>query len=345
MSKVWGDFTAVDNISLEASTGEFTVLLGPSGCGKSTMLRLIAGLESSTNGQIFIGDHEVTDAAPSERNLSMVFQNYALFPHLKVSENILFGLKVRKTPKKEREERLKKTADMLGVSELLDRRPNQLSGGQQQRIALGRAIIAEKPVCLMDEPLSNLDAKLRREMRLEIRSIQKKLNITMVYVTHDQTEAMSMADRVILLRKGRIEQNATPEEIYQRPATIYVARFIGTPPMNIVNVEELGESRIHLKGLCHPSIVNGAHEDKSIGIRPEDIEITNKGSGLPATVIGLEFLGSDSIVDCQAGNESIVVRVHRRLKVEAGKKIHLSWALESAHHFSTSTGLRLENLN
>jgi len=345
MSKVWGDFTAVDNISLEASAGEFTVLLGPSGCGKSTILRLIAGLESPTNGQIFIGDHEVTDAAPSERNLSMVFQNYALFPHLKVSENILFGLKVRKTPKKEREERLKKTADMLGVSELLDRRPNQLSGGQQQRIALGRAIIAEKPVCLMDEPLSNLDAKLRREMRLEIRAIQKKLNITMVYVTHDQTEAMSMADRVILLRKGRIEQNATPEEIYQRPATIYVARFIGTPPMNIINVKGLGESRTQLKGLCHPSVVNGAHEDKSIGIRPEDIEITDNGSGLPATVIGLEFLGSDSIVDCQAGSEHVVVRVHRRLKIEAGKKIHLSWPLESAHHFSTSTGLRLENLN
>ena len=221
VSKSWGGSVAVDGISFEAPEGDFTVLLGPSGCGKSTTLRLIAGLESLTAGRIFIGGRDVTDAPPAGRDLSMVFQSYALFPHLNVAENIVFGLKVRGVSKAERNERLRRTADLLGLSALLDRRPSQLSGGQQQRVALGRAIIAEKPVCLMDEPLSNLDAKLRHEMRQEIRILQRKLGISMVYVTHDQAEAMSMADRVVLLRDGRIEQNAPPETIYQRPASTF----------------------------------------------------------------------------------------------------------------------------
>jgi sn-glycerol 3-phosphate transport system ATP-binding protein len=256
LTKAWDDTTAVDGISFEAPEGQFTVLLGPSGCGKSTTLRLIAGLESVTAGRVVIGGQDVTAAPPAKRDLSMVFQSYALFPHLTVAENILFGLRVRKVARAEREERLRRTAGLLGLSELLARRPSQLSGGQQQRVALGRAIIAEKPVCLMDEPLSNLDAKLRHEMRLEIRALQRKLGISMIYVTHDQAEAMSMADRVVLLREGRIEQTAPPEEIYQRPASSFVARFIGTPPMNILRLAEKAGGAV-IEGLEQPAILDG----------------------------------------------------------------------------------------
>src|SRR6266849_7513301 len=213
------------------------VLLGPSGCGKSTTLRLIAGLEAATAGRLAIGGVDVTHRPPAERRVSMVFQSYALFPHLSVAENIVFGLRVRRVSAAERRERLARVADLLGLTALLERRPSQLSGGQQQRVALGRALIAEAPVCLMDEPLSNLDAQLRLEMRREIRGLQQQLGITMVYVTHDQTEAMSMADQVILLREGRIEQDAAPAELYARPATAFAARFIGTPPMNVLRLE------------------------------------------------------------------------------------------------------------
>jgi indole-3-glycerol phosphate synthase/ABC-type proline/glycine betaine transport system ATPase subunit len=233
LSKHWttadGNVRAVDEVSFEFDEGTLNVLLGPSGCGKSTTLRLIAGLERADTGRIRIAGRDVTHLPPSQRNIAMVFQSYALFPHLTVSENIIFGLKVRKVASTDVMTRLKKVAELLGLEKLLDRKPSQLSGGQQQRVALGRAIIAEAPVCLMDEPLSNLDAQLRQEMRAEIRNLQRQLGITMVYVTHDQVEAMSMADRVVLLDKGRIEQNATPVELYESPANTFVARFIGTP--------------------------------------------------------------------------------------------------------------------
>ncbi|HXH05544.1 MAG TPA: ABC transporter ATP-binding protein, partial [Vicinamibacterales bacterium] len=230
VSKAWGAVRAVDDVSLTAAPGRLLVLLGPSGCGKSTTLRLIAGLETVTAGRVWIGGVDVTDRPPAARGVSMVFQSYALFPHLTVRENIVFGLKVRRVPPPERAARLARAAELLGIGALLERRPAQLSGGQQQRVALARAIVAEKPVCLMDEPLSNLDAQLRQEMRREIRALQQTLGITMVYVTHDQTEAMSMADRVVLLRDGRIEQDGPPEALYDAPATAFVARFIGTPP-------------------------------------------------------------------------------------------------------------------
>src|SRR5581483_4898304 len=207
---------AVDGVSFEAEPGALIVLLGPSGCGKSTTLRLIAGLEQVDSGQIFIDGKDVTNAAPSKRRIAMVFQSYALFPHLSVAENILFGLKVRRVAKAERTKRLKRVAELLGLDALLERKPSQLSGGQQQRVALGRAVIAEQPVCLMDEPLSNLDAQLRQDMRREIRTLQQSLGMTMVYVTHDQAEAMSMADRIILMRQGKVEQDAPPAEMYQR---------------------------------------------------------------------------------------------------------------------------------
>src|SRR5437660_7852998 len=234
ITKAWGATAAVENISFSAPAGHLVALLGPSGCGKSTTLRLIAGLETASAGTIQIADRDVTTLPPAKRGVSMVFQSYALFPHLSVAENILFGLKVRDVPRAERDARLKRAATILGLEKLLGRKPSQLSGGQQQRVALGRAIVAESSVCLMDEPLSNLDAQLRVEMRREIRALQRRLGITMLYVTHDQVEAMTMADRVILMRAGRIEQNGSPAALYEKPQTIFTARFVGAPAMNIL---------------------------------------------------------------------------------------------------------------
>ena len=264
VTKLWGNARAVDGVSFEAAAGRFLVLLGPSGCGKSTTLRLIAGLEQLSSGRVSIGDADVTGLPPAQRRVSMVFQSYALFPHLSVAENIVFGLRVRAVPPRERGERLAKVAALLGLAQLLERKPSQLSGGQQQRVALGRAIIAETPVCLMDEPLSNLDAQLRQEMRREIRALQQKLGITMVYVTHDQTEAMTMADQIVLLRDGHIEQDGTPDELYGRPATVFAARFVGTPPMNV------------LAG------IPGTAEGHLLGVRPEDVR--KRRRGLPGMV-------------------------------------------------------------
>ncbi len=342
VTKYWGDTAAVDDVSFAAPEGDFTVLLGPSGCGKSTTLRLISGLEVVTSGRVIIGGREVTNTPPAQRDLSMVFQSYALFPHLSVAENILFGLKVRKVSRAEQRRRLERTAELLGLSALLDRRPAQLSGGQQQRVALGRAIIGEKPVCLMDEPLSNLDAKLRHEMRLEIRALQRELGISMVYVTHDQAEAMSMADRVVLLRDGRVEQIAPPEEIYQHPASTFVARFIGTPPMNVLRLSEHGNGTV-IDGLEEPAILAHGESDVSLGIRPEDIEI-NERSGVPAIVNALEYLGADSIVECSIGEQQLAVRTHGRIRIDPGTRVLLDWHDERIHLFRTSSGQRLDNL-
>src|SRR5210317_565967 len=236
ITKRWGQEIAVSDVSFQVDKGSFVILLGPSGCGKSTTLRMIAGLEEVSSGKLFIDGQDLTSAPPAQRNLSMVFQSYALFPHLSVSENILFGLKVRKVSTNEQLSRLERVSEIVGLSDLLDRKPAQLSGGQRQRVALARAIIAENPICLMDEPLSNLDAKLRQEMRAEIRSLQQRLGMTVVYVTHDQSEAMSMGDKVILLKDGKVVQEGTPDALYDRPATAFAASFIGTPPMNLMKV-------------------------------------------------------------------------------------------------------------
>src|SRR6478752_1092681 len=283
--KSWGAVRAVDGISLEAEEGSLLVLLGPSGCGKSTTLRLIAGLEQPDSGTVTIAGADVTYLTPAQRQIAMVFQSYALFPHLNVAENIIFGLRVRGVSRAERDSKLKRVADIVGLSQLLDRKPAQLSGGQRQRVALGRAIIAEARLCLMDEPLSNLDAKLRHEMRTEIRALQQRLGMTMVYVTHDQTEAMTMADRVVLMRDGHVEQNGPPEELYSRPATAFTARFIGTPPMNLIP----GEGR-------------------TIGIRPEHVQIV-AGGDHAARVKAVEHLGADSIVLCEIDGQPISVRL------------------------------------
>lgn len=337
LTKQYAGAAAIQGVSFTVPAGSFTVLLGPSGCGKSTTLRMIAGLDTPTSGTIRIGDRDVTQLPPAKRRISMVFQSYALFPHLSVRENILFGLKVRKEPAKDFERRLKRVADLLGLAHLLDRKPSQLSGGQQQRVALGRAVISEAPVCLMDEPLSNLDAQLRHEMRREIRALQQSLGITMVYVTHDQTEAMSMADQVVLLRGGQIEQHDTPDGLYARPASEFAARFIGTPPMNLINLtQEAGVTVI--AGTQGPVIANAPAGAVKVGVRPEHIRID--GEGIAATVESVEYFGADSIVVCRIGDTSgVAVRVGGHLRASAGESLRLSWPDGQQHFFAADSAV------
>ena len=338
VSKLWGTTRAVDDVSFDAPAGKLLVLLGPSGCGKSTTLRLIAGLEAVGGGRVHIGHEDVTDLPPARRHISMVFQSYALFPHLTVAENIVFGLRVRRVAAAERGRRLARVAELLGLERLLDRKPSQLSGGQQQRVALGRAIIAEQPVCLMDEPLSNLDAQLRQEMRREIRTLQQKLGITMVYVTHDQIEAMTMADQVILLREGRIEQDASPAELYARPATVFAARFIGTPPMNLLELEDADGGAV-VRGTDGPAVSPGKGGGLLLGVRPEDVALTS-GPGLAARVTTVEYLGADSILTCAAGRQTLAVRAPGRVEMPEGAPVTLGWKPETTHLFDATTGTR-----
>lgn len=330
ITKAWGNPPAVDHVDLEIAAGQFTALLGPSGCGKSTTLRIIAGLEYPDSGTVTIGGMDVTALPPAKRNIAMVFQSYALFPHLSVAENITFGLRTRRVPAGERAERLKRTADMLELTPFLDRKPAQLSGGQQQRVALGRAIIAERPVCLMDEPLSNLDARLRHEMRSEIRSLQQKLGFTMVYVTHDQVEAITMADQVALMNQGHVEQAASPREIYQRPATTFAARFIGTPPMNLIPTAAFGERA-------------GALAEKPflIGIRPEVMTLTQDGP-LETTVIEAEFLGSETLVTCESGGARFVISAPGGTAINKGETVRVGFRPEDLHLFDSNKGARVD---
>ena len=338
VAKHWGPTRALDAISFTAEPGSFVVLLGPSGCGKSTTLRLVAGLDTLTSGRISIGGRDVTHLPPAARGIAMVFQSYALFPHLSVAENIVFGLKVRKVAAHDRASRLERVAGLLGLETLLERKPSQLSGGQQQRVALGRAIIAEAPVCLMDEPLSNLDAQLRGEMRREIRALQRRLGITMVYVTHDQTEAMTMADRVVLLRNGRIEHVGTPDDLYSQPRTAFAASFIGAPPMNLLRVERR-DSRWMFAGTESTAPYAGS-EDALLGIRPENLEIRADGL-LEGRVESVEYLGADSIVALRAGEQPFLVRVARHARHAPGETLRVAWHRDHQHLFNTRTGERL----
>jgi len=323
VAKSWGDSTALHAVNLHIQSGSFCVLLGPSGCGKSTTLRIIAGLETASAGQVLIDDRDVTQLPPAQRGIAMVFQNYALFPHLSVADNIGFGLSVRKVPAAESAERLRSTAALLGLTALLDRKPGQLSGGQQQRVALGRALVAQAKVCLMDEPLSNLDAQLRQDMRRELRELQQKLGLTVVYVTHDQTEAMSMADQVVLLNQGRVEQAGTPRELYARPATTFAARFIGTPPMNLVALEADGR-------IAGSDVASGVRAAQ-LGVRPE--AITLAADGIPAVVQSVEYLGADMVLRCAVGSEVLLVRAAGQHHAEPGEHVHLHWPADEAHGF------------
>jgi len=324
VTKQWATTQALDGVSLEIDEGSFCVLLGPSGCGKSTTLRIIAGLESATSGQVFVNDRDVTALPPAQRGIAMVFQNYALFPHLTVADNIGFGLSVRKVPKAESARRLQETAELLGLDKLLHRKPSQLSGGQQQRVALGRALVAQARICLMDEPLSNLDAQLRQEMRHELRELQLRLGLTVVYVTHDQAEAMSMADQVVLLNQGRIEQTAAPRQLYSRPATVFAARFIGTPAMNLIGLDQ---------GRIAGSTVQVGHGGATLGIRPEAIAL---GGQIAAQVKSLEYLGSDLVLRCAVGTELITVRADGKCELREGEQVQLQWPAHEEHFFDAA---------
>jgi sn-glycerol 3-phosphate transport system ATP-binding protein len=343
VSKHWataaGQVRAVDGVSFTLDPGTLNVLLGPSGCGKSTTLRLIAGLDQTDGGRILIAGRDVTRLSPAQRNIAMVFQSYALFPHLSVAENIVFGLRVRKVDAADRDKRLQHVAEMLGLASLLERKPAQLSGGQQQRVALGRAIIAEAPICLMDEPLSNLDAQLRQEMRLEIRNLQRTLGVTMVYVTHDQVEAMSMADRVILLSSGHVEQNGTPADLYETPANIFVARFIGTPPMNLLKLER-GDAGAVIAGTTGPRVAAAEFSGATLGVRPEHVVIDGGGDAIAAQIDGIEYLGADSLLSCRVGSESLTARVAGRVGLRRGDTTRLRWAPGALHIFDGATGVR-----
>lgn len=320
----------ISNINVTIEPGEFFVLVGPSGCGKSTMLRMIAGLEQITSGTLKIGDKVANDLPPNKRELSMVFQNYALYPHLTVQQNITFGLDVKKVKKPAQQKKAEEVAEMLGLTEYLKRKPRELSGGQRQRVALARAIVSEAPICLMDEPLSNLDAKLRAQMRAEIRRIQRTLGITMIYVTHDQVEAMTMGDRIMILHEGKIQQVGKPIEIYNNPANPFVATFIGSPPMNLA-VAECGKESELIIGDSFSLTVTDAEEYASpgtkliAGIRPEHLHPATKDTAekdkLYVNVTNVEVLGHETVFSFNLGNNEWMAKWSGQWHIEIGDSI------------------------
>ena len=328
--KDFGSLTVIHDIDLHIEGGEFVVFVGPSGCGKSTLLRMIAGLEEVSAGDILIADKDVTDLDPSKRGIAMVFQSYALYPHMSVRENLAFGLEMAKTPKDEIDRQIKSATQILKIDALLDRRPGQLSGGQRQRVAIGRAIVRKPLAFLFDEPLSNLDAELRVSMRIEIARLHRELGNTMIYVTHDQTEAMTLADRIVVLRDGRIEQVGTPREVYEDPNNLFVAGFIGSPRMNIVEARYLAGDRVAVAEAIIPlaAPLAGVAEGDPIkfGIRPEHLETGNATpTSLRATVDFAEYLGSTRYLYCYLPNgENITVEQRGGRDLAAGEEIWLN---------------------
>ncbi len=352
VSKHYGTVEAVRDFDLKVMDREFLVLLGPSGCGKSTVLRIIAGLEDPDEGTVEIGDRVVNDVEPKDRNIAMVFQNYALYPHMTVHRNIDFPLKCRGMPKPERDGLVAEAAESLGLTPLLDRRPAQLSGGQRQRVALARAIVRRPEVFLMDEPLSNLDAKLRVQTRTELIELQRRLATTVVYVTHDQIEGMTMANRLAVMNEGALEQVAPPSEVYAHPASLFVAQFIGNPPMNTVigkparvdgelGIETSGGQIPLTPGQCQAVEASSA-ESVAVGMRPERITIASSGP-LPATVAVVESLGSEHHVICRlADDQEVVVRLGTDVPVpKEGARVHLGFEAGHLHLFDAATGDRI----
>ncbi len=333
-------FEAIYPCSFEVPDGEFVVLVGPSGCGKSTLLRMVAGLEPITEGDLSIGARIVNDVDPADRNIAMVFQNYALYPHMTVAKNMGYGLKNRGTSKAEIDKKVRAAAEMLNLSDYLDRRPSQLSGGQRQRVAMGRAIVREPDLFLFDEPLSNLDAKLRNQMRIEVRALQRRLGVTSMYVTHDQVEAMTMADRIIVMNAGRIEQIGTPGEIYGRPASTFVASFMGAPPMNLLN-GMAGDGAVRLDGgeqVPHAP-VNGHAGALMVGIRPEDVLLSEAGD-LAFNVHIVEELGALRLLHGEVGGQAFSVSVAKDQNAQVGQT-RLSVKPSSVHLFDAAEGRRL----
>ncbi|MGI9645682.1 MAG: ABC transporter ATP-binding protein [Ilumatobacteraceae bacterium] len=339
------DRPAVNALDLEIDDGEFLVLVGPSGCGKSTTLRMLAGLEPIDMGEVHIGDRDVTFVPPKDRDIAMVFQTYALYPHMTVAENIGFHLKIKKMPKAEREAKIREAAEILDLTEYLDRKPAKLSGGQRQRVAMGRAIVREPQVFLMDEPLSNLDAKLRVSTRTQIAALQQRLGVTTCYVTHDQVEAMTMGDRVAVLKDGILQQCASPRELFTNPVNQFVAGFIGSPAMNLLPGTANGESATHgtLRIPLTPSQRSALSSDAvTIGIRPGDFEVRNEG-GLDAVIDVVEELGSEAFLYCTADESDIhiVARVEGLSPTERGEHVSLVPRPQALHLFDAATGERL----
>lgn len=347
INKSFGNSVVVDNLSLEINDGEFVVLLGPSGCGKTTTLRIIAGLEHATAGYILFNGQPVNDLPPQKRDVAMVFQSYALYPHMTVAENIAYPLRVRKLPAPEIERQVKQTAAMLAIEELLARRPRELSGGERQRVALARAIVRQPKAFLMDEPLSNLDAKLRLQMRGELKRLQQELATTTIYVTHDQAEAMTLGQRVAVMNKGRLQQFAPPLEIYNRPANRFVAEFVGSPGMNFIDGEIDSAARIFTssEGALKLDTPEGFPRNGpvTLGLRPQNIQVsaTRRDGWLPATIYVTELMGSETFVIVETGNQRIIARASGDFHAETGNQAWLSPDPAKAHWFDSQTGLRL----
>ncbi len=338
LTKSFGSTSVLKGIDFSIEPGTFLTLLGPSGCGKSTALRIIAGLETADSGAILVDGQDVTNTPAARRNIGMVFQNYALFPHMSVRNNILYGLKVRRVPGTERMRALSRVTDLMGLGALLDRKPGQLSGGQQQRVALARVLVSERPLVLMDEPLSNLDAKLRNEIRTEIRSLNQRLGLTVVYVTHDQSEALSMSDRIMLLQTGSTVQFGSPQDLFDRPATIEAARFIGTPPMNVLSGENAPECLGKLG-------FQGASKDVLIGVRPEDLSFATGSASvrIEAEVTGCEYEGNSTLIKLQTRlGEAVTLSQKRQDMPERGASVSLGCALRALRLFRKSDGTALD---
>jgi len=339
--KTYGQLEVIHGVSVDIADGEFVALVGPSGCGKSTLLRMIAGLEEITGGEIAIGGRVVNDVVPKDRDIAMVFQNYALYPHMNVRDNMGFALRQRRLPRAEIDARVNDAARILGLEQLLDRKPRALSGGQRQRVAMGRAIVRQPNVFLFDEPLSNLDAKLRVQMRSELKELHQRLGVTTVYVTHDQIEAMTLADRVVVMNGGIVEQMGPPLDLYDRPGSLFVAAFIGSPPMNFLEgIVDRDETLVLDDGsrLALPMPVRGKAR-VTVGIRPE--HLTLAAAGWPAVVSVIEPTGSETQITARMGDRIIRVLIRGRTEVRPGETIHLTARAADVHVFDTGSGRRL----
>ncbi len=349
LTKRWGNVTGADNISLDIQSGEFVAFLGPSGCGKTTTLLMVAGIYKPTAGEIRFDDRVVNQVPPKDRNIGMVFQSYALYPHMSVRQNIGYPLKLKKSPAAEMEQRVQRVADMMGIGHLLDRRPAQLSGGQQQRVALGRALVKEPSLLLFDEPLSNLDARLRLTMRSEIKRLQLDLGITSIYVTHDQVEAMTMADRIAVMQEGKLQAYAPPNELYERPRTIFIAGFVGNPPMNLFDVQLMREGDRYLakrQGLefelpPERGSLAAAKAEVTAGIRPEDITLlpdaAGSNEGSQGEVFVVEPLGRDNLVDVRFDDLHLFVLADPRQTLKIGDPVRLQFDGDKVQLFDPDT--------
>jgi len=345
--KTFGTTQVLRDVDLDIADGEFIVMVGPSGCGKSTVLNCIAGLQEVTGGEVRIGERVVNDLPPKDRDIAMVFQAYALYPNMNVRQNITFGMEMRNVPKAEQEAALKRVSELLQIGNLLDRKPGQLSGGQRQRVAMGRAMVREPSVFLFDEPLSNLDAKLRVQMRAELKALHQRLRQTVVYVTHDQVEAMTLADRIVVMNGGRIEQVGTPIELYDHPLNVFVAGFIGSPAMNFI----VGQAQASPAGLqlatsdgaafpLPPDVAPAIGQAITLGVRPEHLAVAEQ-SLVRLKVDIVEPTGDETNLYGKVGGELVCVRLHQRVAITEGQVVPLAWPLDRLHVFDTASGLRL----